>query len=278
VTHIIAVTSVAFRTQKLVPLVAGLWASLPFDFYIKSIGKADFQNNSAETLPIPTLGSLEKWLTVRALCLNCVTSHYSALWRDEFDVAFCDQAWSQPANTRLPHGFFAQLSGTWTRACALRSDYSRRMALIELDVLASRALGLSLEQLLQIYKVQFPVMQEYEMDTWYDMNGRIAFTTSKGLVGVGLSRKVTAQQGKTRISWREGATKEGLWGWDDVKAMWDRGDLPDGTRVEREVVDDSEPGGPVKRRRSWAAPFTLASREEDYRVAWAFFGSLGAKR
>ena len=37
-----------------------------------------------------------------------------------------------------------------------------------------------------MYRVQFPVMQQNERDTWYDMQGRLAFTVSKGLVGVGL--------------------------------------------------------------------------------------------
>ena len=32
-------------------------------------------------------------------------------------------------------------------------------------------------------------MRQYERDTWYDAHGRIVFTTSKGLVGVGLPRK-----------------------------------------------------------------------------------------
>ena len=38
------------------------------------------------------------------------------------------------------------------------------------------ALGMSLEQLIDIYRIQFPVMQQYEIDTWYDQNGRIVFS------------------------------------------------------------------------------------------------------
>jgi hypothetical protein len=53
--------------------------------------------------------------------------------------------------------------------------------------------------------------------------------------------------------------------------MWDRVELPDGTRIERQVMDDTLPGGPTLRTRTWIAPFTLANREDDYDTAWAFF-------
>jgi hypothetical protein len=58
-----------------------------------------------------------------------------------------------------------------------------------------QSIKLILEELITIYRVQFPVMQQYERDTWYDRNGRIVFTASKGLSGVGFPRK-----GKRRVT------------------------------------------------------------------------------
>lgn len=278
VTHLYTVISAAFRQQSWVPKIAGLWASLPFDFYVKSIGKLDFQNSSAETLAIPDLGSRGAAVSVRTLALNCLTTHLAVLWNQEFDPCFPDQSWSQPENLRLPQQFFAALTSEWTRDCALRTHYARRIALIELDVLVSQALNLSLDQLLLMYRVQFPVMQQYERDTWYDISGRIVFTISRGLPGVGLPRKITPNLGKVTVVWPDGRTKQGLWGWDDIRAMWERGELPDGTRIERQVMDDTQPGVATLRTRSWIAPFALANREEDYRTAWTFFENADEDR
>lgn len=47
--------------------------------------------------------------------------------------------------------------------------------------------------------------------------------------------------------------------------------VPDGTRIQRTVIDDTLPNGPVERVIEYVAPFGLANREADYRVAWAFF-------
>lgn len=71
---------------------------------------------------------------------------------------------------------------------ALRNDYARRQALAEIDVLAAMALGLSLDELKTIYRIHFPVLQQNEDDVWYDIRGRIVFTSNRGLSNVGFAR------------------------------------------------------------------------------------------
>jgi len=111
-------------------------------------------------------------------------------------------------------------------------------------VLAAMALGLTLEELQTIYRVQFPVMRMYEDDTWYDSHGRIVFTNSRGLVGVGLPRSKSA-------SWPDGPY------WQDVQHM------SEGT-VTQTIQDDTLPGGVREKTIVYEAPFTRCDRERDY--------------
>ena len=264
--HIHGCYSIAFKSTQLACDFSSVASSLVADFLAKSTGRSNI-NGIPEMLPLidSRMDVLE-----RNLALTCLTSHYAPLWEEMFDFKFVEQSWSQPDNPRLPHEFWANLTRDWTRHCALRSDYARRMALLEIDVLISQALGLALDELQLIYRVQFPVMQGYERDTWYDITGRIVFTNSKGLVGVGLPRKGSRTTPKTRISWPDGKTKEGNHGWED---LYKDGEflVPDGTKVEMTVTDDTLPGGPRQVTRTFLAPFARANREEDYRIAWAFF-------
>ncbi|MGA7876563.1 MAG: hypothetical protein WCA08_12950, partial [Desulfoferrobacter sp.] len=160
--------------------------------------------------------------------------------RSYLDV-FRKDRWAKD-NPRLDNGKFANLTTEWHRGCALRTDYERRQALVEIDVLTAMALGLTLNELKTIYRVQFPVLRQYEADTWYDQNGRIVFTASKGLPGVGFSRPE----------------------WQRIK------DMKSGT-VERTITDDTLPGGPRERTIIYQAPFDRCNRERDYEIAWTEF-------
>jgi hypothetical protein len=46
--------------------------------------------------------------------------------------------------------------------------------------------------------------------------------------------------------------------------------------VQQWVQDDTLPTGPYLKERRWLAPFARASREDDYRIAWAFFEAQAA--
>ena len=103
---------------------------------------------------------------------------------------------------------------------------------------------MTLNQLKTIYCIQFPVLQQYEADTWYDTNGRIVFTNNRSLTGVGFSRP----------EWENGIQG-----------------APAGKKFYRTITDDTMPGGPVERTIEYVAPFDRCDREQDYETAWKFF-------
>jgi hypothetical protein len=263
VTWINTVLGHAFKSsQEMVGFLA-FTQSVLVDFRVKSTGMGHANMSLAGQLPVSQ--TLTSDMATRAIALNCLTTRYASLWSEVFTPDFTQQHWSQPDNPRLPQDFFARLTPAWQRHCALRTDYARLMALVEIDVLVAQALGLTLEELLLVYRVQFPVMQQYERDTWYDIHGRIVFTISKGLVGVGLPRKGGTSQPKACITLPDGTVRDGQFGWEDAQG------LPDGAVVQQWVQDDTLPTGPYVKERRWVAPFARASREDDYRIAWAFF-------
>jgi hypothetical protein len=246
--HIDTCYSVAFKGIPELVLFSTVCMSLIGDFYIKSTGKSNLSLDVIELFPIIRPSPA---IYTRTLALNCLTTHYADLWSQCWDDSFRHQRWAKQ-DPRLPNSFFSNLTPTWQRDYALRTDYARRQALVEIDVLVAQALGLTLDELITIYRVQFPVMQQYERDTFYDQNGRIVFTASKGLTGVGFPRKGSGRAANKTT------------GWEDIK------DLKSGS-VSRTIIDDNLPGGPVERTITYEAPFDPCDRVEDYRVVWDSF-------
>lgn len=229
--HIDVVFSVVFESMLELTAWSGFSCGIPLDFLVRSMGKSDLRKGSLWLMPLPLQGTkIALSLSARALRLNCLTTYYTDLWNEVWPQVAVASVWST-SDPRL--STWPAPSTIWHRHCALRNHFERRWALVELDALAALELGLTIDELCTIYRTQFPVLREYEKNTWYDRNGRIAFTTNRGLTGVGLDRKAFE-----------------LW----------QACLQDGTPLPRDFD-----------RQRLEPPFDLRDREDDMRTAYTFF-------
>jgi hypothetical protein len=226
--HINTVIGFAFADLRVLCEWAGGCMSLPVDFFVRAKGSGHLQVGQSQSLPI-LQGASAPMMVSRALRLNCLTTHYADLWNEVWPQS-SPVGWHSTDPRLSP---WPALDATWTRASAVRNAFERRMALVEIDALAALELKLTIDELCTIYRTQFPVLREYERDTWFDTRGRIAFTASKGLVGVGLDRK--------RFELWQACLRDGK----DLPADFDQQGLQ--------------------------PPFERRDREDDMRAAYAFF-------
>lgn len=240
--HIELGFAIAPRDRRSLPVLSGIFSSLIYDFLVKSSGKQHFMDDLARGLPFPIIKKeFAAAISVRMLGLNCLTSAYSELWADCFLDVYCDDTWSK-IDHRLDSGYFRQLTPQWSTTTLMRLPFIRRQALVEVDILVAISLGIGLHDLVRLYNALFPVLRWNERNTYYDQFGRITYTANRNLPGVGVDRKTFETELK-------GTDK----------------------RYEREIEDDTLPGGPHKRTIVYQGPFDRCDRERDYEIAWAAF-------
>jgi hypothetical protein len=247
--HIDALESVAFETSSELLNANAIWASVTHDFLIKSLKLANTRGSLLASLPWVDVGVTARH---RGLRLSCLTETYAELW-NQSSATMAPWPWSSD-DERLTQCGAAEGPALWDYSAGLRTEFSRRMALVEIDVLVAQAFGLTIDQLVEVYRVYFPVLQENEAGTWFDQNGRIVWTCSKGLPGVGY-----LIEGKS-----------------PSRTLWERIASEGPSELVCEAIDDTQPGGPRKVTRKFVGPFTQHDRVADYRRAWAHFERLQA--
>lgn len=238
--HTGGIISISFKSLAILTELMGLASSTTLDFFLKTIRASNLYSNRLTAFPLGIANKYKSALFVRTLMLNCLTKHYADLWDEVWREDFKTQTWSIDDDRLHP---FSTLQRDWSWETPLRNYFERRQALVEIDVIAAMALGLSLQDLEMIYTIQFPVLQQNENDTWYDRKGNIVFTCSKGLTGVGVDRPV----------------------WEQIRNMKE-GETYDHTIEKSELYRGQHV--------TYYAPFTRQDRIEDYRTAWAHFEKL----
>lgn len=264
--HINAIVSVAAQQTKNLIRMLFTVLSIVTDMAVRISGKGYIQPQFLDSLPLSNASSTA---TARILGLSCLSTGYRSFW----DSYSRDTRQNKPLpwsrqDPRLDPRWFERLGSPWSWDSPLRSDYARRQALLEIDVLHALELGLTLDELLTLYRIQFPILQSNENETWYDTKGRIVFSRKTGQSPIPRTRSSkkatfglrTPTQSQTNIPL----------GWNDIK------DLKEGV-VTYTYMDDTLPSGPVERTIEFHAPFDKCDREEDYREAWAFFEQAKAE-
>lgn len=246
--HIHGVISTSFRSGYDSVDMAALCSSAAMDAYIKVMASQNLTSIRIKAFP---LGVDEKYniaLRSRTLILNCLTKYYADLWQELWQDEYKSEQWSLDDPRLKP---FDTLTKEWQWATPLRNYFERRQALVEIDVIAAMALGLTLKDLEMIYNIQFPVLQQNEADAWYDQKGNIVFTVSKGLTGVGCDRKE----------------------WETIRGkLYSDGLTYDGDGKEYvHTIDPKKSELYGGQQVTYYPPYTKCDRIADYRRAWAFF-------
>lgn len=253
--HIGGVVSVTFKDYNYLLEFTGLSSSLVMDFYVKVLGISDIHANRLYPFPLGIEDKYKPALFARILLLNCLTKHFAELWEDMWKEKYKQESWSIEDNRLKP---FASLTEQWQWATPLRNYFERRQALVEIDVIAAMALGLSLQDLEMIYTIQFPVLQQNENDTWYDAEGKIVFTCSRGLTGVGLDRPAWNAMRGNPITDADGT----VIAYEGVEPQYTH------------TIDPRKSELYGGQQQTFIAPYNRCDRIADYRTAWAHFEKI----
>lgn len=248
--HTNGVISVIFKDNKNLIELTALSSSITMDFFIKTIGASNLTDSRLSAFPLGISPKYKPQLFIRTLMLNCLNKYYAPLWEESWQDTYKHDSWSKADDRLKP---FNTLTPEWQWSSPLRNWYERRWALVEIDVITAMALGLTLDELILIYNVQFPVLQQNEDDTWYDQRGNIIFTCSKGLNGVGIDRP----------EWEKISQEI-----NPLQRTLKSGDTYTHTITKSELY--------LGQQITYYPPFDKCDRVKDYRKAWEWFeGVIG---
>jgi hypothetical protein len=250
--HIDACFSIAMESPTDVALMGWFLTSLPYDFWVKTTGKTHFRNELAVMLPWPNFTQAAGFAIPRILSLVCLSTAYSGLWQEVVASFHSLTVLPVKNDPRLPS--IPRLQPKWDHQSAVRTHFARRQLIVELDSLAALALDLTEEELVTIYRVQFPVLRQYERENLYDQTGRLV---PKGILDLANHYNIDIHQPLNLASFRGPAE---VFGEIDAPALG----LLGGIAWE-------DPRMEPRMKRVYPPPFTKCDREADMRQAYLAF-------
>ena len=247
--HTNSIISVSFKNESDMLIFAGLSSSIVYDFYIRVNAAKNLTPIRLQGYPYKKRQEIAPFIISRVLRLNCVNKWYKELWERNYIADFVNDSWSINDSRLSP---FHLLKPEYSDSVLLRNEFERRQALIEIDVLSAMSFNLSLEDLLYIHNMFFPIARKFDETTWYDSAGEIVFTTRPYELDLDRSQW---EEIRGRIS-DDGMRYEGVSKTYTYTIEPQKSELYGGQSI------------------TYIAPFTRCDRIEDYRHAWTHFEML----
>lgn len=236
-THINSVVSLTFNNDIDLLKTASLTSSIVYDFIIRNKGISNLYEEVLRSMPSVWNETFTTNIISRTLRLNCISEMYKDFWEDNYFKDINSIQWSKKHNALFP---WSKLTSKYSSDVKINNFYEMRLLLVEIDVLVAMSLKLNLQDLIQIYQVQFSVDQQNENETYYDQFGNIVYTSNKSYSTIGVNRS----------------------DWENIK------DLKT-SETYLHTISNSE----LYRGKQiiYHAPFYKCDRVEDYKTAWKHF-------
>ena len=171
--HVLGLFSLTSENADDVVRAAAFSASLVADFFVKVTGVANIKIGVLNKIPYICGHPLDFLLLHRALRLNCLVRPYASLWEGLYDKRWRGDSWVPHVGVDYPNRTpLGTVAKEWEWATPLRRAADRRQALVEIDAITAIMLNIDADDLVTIYRTQFPVLQQYEREALYDANGR----------------------------------------------------------------------------------------------------------
>jgi|GEM_PF-1862647 len=209
-THVHSMSTLTFQTNDELVYTAGLFQSIIYDFLSRTLSGGTIGQGIYAMFPTLNLEQLNSplidHLKVRTLRLNAISSHYSDLWKDQFQPTYANCEVDSKFSSTLP---FSKLSKKWVRDTCIRDPRERDQALCEIDAIVALLFDFDKETLLNLYRSQFGVLQKnlqdlpnqavdigkYHFPRFEAMNQ--AYDQFAKIVGKGIRQKGTKKAGST---------------------------------------------------------------------------------